>query len=657
LTLLCGAGVCAQEKISDSLKTNALTEVIVIGKKVQLYQKQGKPLMTVEDYLKQSGKIEMVKRGGYAWEPLINNMATERTVITIDGMRIFGACTDKMDPVTSYVEVSNLSEACVNSGAQCDSHGAAIGGSLDLKRNHGNLAFKGWNGALNTGFESNGSQRVLGTSINYSGNAFYSDADFMYRKSDNYVAGNHREVGFSKFGKFNVSETAGILFNNNKILEGSVIYDKATDVGYPALPMDVSLAEALITSLKFDYAPKATHLKEWETKVYFNTITHRMDDTKRPFVPIHMDMPGWSKTYGFYSKLNLQYGSHRLILDANSFYNAARAEMTMYPSDPGENLMFMETWPDVRTRYIGFFAEDNYALNCHSSIKIAGTIAQHLNTIESQMGLESLRIFFPQLNRENNRFLKNISCSYSADKNNFEYHAGAAFSERAPSVSEGYGFYLFNSFDRYDYIGNPGLKNERSIETNASAAFKSEKFTAKVAGSYFRISNYIIARPDATLIPMTIGANGVKKVTALDHANVANIECNVSYQLAANYKCMALVVYNYGADDQKQNLPFVSPLRYDFTLYYKLRKFSADVNFEGNLTQTQYSPAYGEDRTPAYAILNASLGHVFGSGKYVYNLRGGIENVFDTYYSTFSDWNNIPRKGRNFFVNFVFNYN
>ena len=44
----------------------------------------------------------MVKRGSYAWEPLINGMATERTVITIDGMRIFGACTDKMDPITSY---------------------------------------------------------------------------------------------------------------------------------------------------------------------------------------------------------------------------------------------------------------------------------------------------------------------------------------------------------------------------------------------------------------------------------------------------------------------------------------------------------------------------------------------------------------------------
>ena len=33
-------------------------------------------------------------------------------------------------------------------------------------------------------------------------------------------------------------------------------------------------------------------IDNWETKLYFNTITHTMDDTKRPDVPIHMDMLG-----------------------------------------------------------------------------------------------------------------------------------------------------------------------------------------------------------------------------------------------------------------------------------------------------------------------------------------------------------------------------
>jgi hypothetical protein len=90
-------------------------------------------------------------------------------------------------------------------------------------------------------------------------------------------------VEHSQFKKFNLSETFGIKVEITS-LEASVIYDKATDVGYPALPMDVSLAEALIGSLKYQYHPLGKTLKNWETKIYYNHITHRMDDTKRPAV-------------------------------------------------------------------------------------------------------------------------------------------------------------------------------------------------------------------------------------------------------------------------------------------------------------------------------------------------------------------------------------
>src|SRR5659263_64097 len=115
-------GIIAQETTKDTIVPKTLDEVIIIGKKSQLFQKQAKPLATIDDYLQQSAKVDMIKRGGYAWEPIINSMATERTLITIDGMRIFGACTDKMDPITSYVEVSNLSDATIKSGQQGACH-------------------------------------------------------------------------------------------------------------------------------------------------------------------------------------------------------------------------------------------------------------------------------------------------------------------------------------------------------------------------------------------------------------------------------------------------------------------------------------------------------------------------------------------------------
>ena len=656
LQFIASISLSAQVQTKDTIVPKSLNEVIVISKKAHLSQKQAKSLATIDEYLQQSGKIEMIKRGGYAWEPIINSMATERTLITIDGMRIFGACTDKMDPITSYVEVSNLSEATIKSGQQGACHGATIGGAIDLKRNRSNFSDLGWEASINTGYETNSNQKIFGTAINYVENSFYVDTDFMYRDADNYTAGNNQEVLFSQFRKFNVSITSGFLIGKNKLIEGSLIYDKATNVGYPALPMDVSLAEALITSLKFEYTPKSSKIENWESKLYYNTITHRMDDTKRPFVPIHMDMPGWSDTYGFYSKAKGVFENHHFTANLNSFYNRSIAEMTMYPTDPNENLMFMFTWPDVRTFYGSLFLEDNIALNSTSSLKFSGSLANHFNKVADELGLESLQIFYPNMSASKIRILKSISSNYSYNKNGFEYGFGLAYGERSPSVSEGYGFYLFNSFDRYDYIGNPGLKNETSVEVNTSLAYAAKKFSAKLTSSYFHISNYIIGKPDATLIPMTIGASGVKIYTALNYATIFNTDLNVEYQISDHFKTKGQLVYNYGKDFEDKNLPFISPLRYSASLNYKIDRFSSEIMVQGNATQTKYSPFYGEDRTSDYAILNLATSYLFAIDGSKLNVRAGIENILDTYYSTFSDWNNISRKGRNFFLNVNFAY-
>jgi iron complex outermembrane receptor protein len=63
-----------------------------------------------------------------------------------------------------------------------------------------------------------------------------------------------------------------------------------------------------------------------------------------------------------------------------------------------------------------------------------------------------------------------------------------------------------------------------------------------------------------------------------------------------------------------------------------------------------------KDRRPSYAVLNLNNKYSFDFEKVKCNTKIGIENIFGTYYSTFSDWNNIPRKGRNFFLNLAFNY-
>jgi iron complex outermembrane receptor protein len=321
-----------------------LQDVIVIGKKSLDYQKESKPLSTIDEYMENSGKINLIKRGGYAWEPTLNNMATERISVTIDGMKIFEACTDRMDPVSSYVEISNLSSMQVNSGMQSGCHGGtSIGGGIDMKLNKAGFDSSGWKTALNTGYETNGNYYTAGGNAAYSGAKFYSNFGIFYRKSGDYKAGGNTTILFSQFQKANAYGNFGYRFSKSRTIEASVIGDNASNVGYPALTMDVKTARAIITSLSYKKENISDVLKKWETKLYFNSIVHKMDDTKRPDVPIHMDMPGWSKTSGFYSQLNGRSQNDSFTVNLDGYYNQSKADMTMYPKDSSEKLMFMYT--------------------------------------------------------------------------------------------------------------------------------------------------------------------------------------------------------------------------------------------------------------------------------------------------------------------------
>src|SRR5690554_5866682 len=303
--ILLTGSVQAQAQDADSLGLINLSEVVIIRANDGLdHQKQQKPLSTLDEFLESSRSIKMVKRGAYAWEPTMNDMASERLAVTIDGMQIFGACTDKMDPITSYVDVSNLSAAQISSGQQGAAFGNTIGGGINLKLDKGNFKPTGWTGSLESAFESNNKMRIFGGELNYSDEKFYLNTDVIYRKADNYKAGGDREVLFSQFGKYNFSVNSGYRLAADKSVSATLIYDEAKDVGYPALTMDVSLARAIIASASYNQDSLFGKLRNWESKVYYNTIKHVMDDTKRPVVPIHMDMPGWSETFGFYSQAN-----------------------------------------------------------------------------------------------------------------------------------------------------------------------------------------------------------------------------------------------------------------------------------------------------------------------------------------------------------------
>ena len=640
--------------LSDTVATEKvqnLDEVVIVSEAGRGRKRSAKgQVASIDEHLSELKNVSLVRRGSYAWEPVVNNMQTERLSTTIDGMKIFYACTDKMDPVTSYVESGNLQSISLNSGLDRNPQATGnIGGSLDLKLRKAGFDSDAFHASASAGHEWNGHVQVYGADAALSSHRTYLNAGAFFRHADNYKVGGGDELQFSQFQKVNVFTNAGLRLAEKDMLEATFIFDRATDVGYPALNMDVAKAEGLITSLSYKHLFRNA---SWETKAYYNHITHEMDDTKRPDVQIHMDMPGDSWTAGVYSLLTTSHKQHDVALNYDLYYNRLFADMTMYPG--GAAPMYMVTWPDVGTLNTGVAVTDNVSIARNQSLRLSAKVAWQQQRLNNEEGYHALKVFFPEMTDTYHQTTGRIAANYQFIVHNLQFIVGAGWGSRAPTVTEAYGYYLNNTFDQYDYIGNPSLKNESAVELNGAAKFSILNSQFSIDGNVFLFSNYIIGQFETRLSPMTVGAEGVKVYGNISHATIANVSLSWDWQITEQLRWNKKVSYSAGRDADGDALPLISPISWQSEWIYQHQRFQAQATIKGNARQSNFGEKYGETAAKAWTIVSLAASYQFSILHSQFSIRAGIENLFDKQYATYADWNHIPQKGRNIYMNLTF---
>ncbi len=174
--------------------------------------------------------------------------------------------------------------------------------------------------------------------------------------------------------------------------------------------------------------------------------------------------------------------------------------------------------------------------------------------------------------------------------------------------------------------------------------------------NYFHIQNYIIGRILSMGSPMNYQSVGVKGYTSLDHAKLFNLSLNANYDILTHLHWNGTLTYARATDDKGGNLPFIRPLSYQTSLHFMHSGFGIKTLLNGDLAQNDFSPEYGEDLTPGYRIWNVSADYTLNHKKFKTVVQVGAENLFNEYYSTYADWGNIPRMGRNIFTSLTFKF-
>ncbi|MGB0390161.1 MAG: TonB-dependent receptor plug domain-containing protein [Salibacteraceae bacterium] len=157
--------------INDSLKSAIdLQGVVVFADSADVVVKNIEPTndLRTDEVMQEIEGVSLIRRGNYAAEPTFRGMSSGQLSVTIDGMKIFGACTDKMDPVSSYVSSNNLESISVSSNSNNATQGSNVGGGFDFqtKGPQFNNQQK-FNGSAGIGYQTNGNGRLADFNLNY----------------------------------------------------------------------------------------------------------------------------------------------------------------------------------------------------------------------------------------------------------------------------------------------------------------------------------------------------------------------------------------------------------------------------------------------------------------------------------------------------------
>ena len=513
-----------------------------------------------EDLLDRVPGADFIQRANFAWEPVVRGMSGGQIGLVIDGMKVVGACVDKMDPTSAYVEVENLEKLELSKGGFDLNQASQIGGTVNFVTQKPRFDDPFYADA-EFGYESASGLRRGRIAGGMSFGKTSVRGSYSYKYADDFTPGGQEGVQNSGYEKNNYKIDVTRLIGQTHAITGSVLVDNAWDVGYPVLLMDATLATANIFSMAHTWQPIASTVEKLETRLYYNTVDHWMDDFERDVMErpvmrgMHMPMYGYTRTTGGMSTLDLALGVRRLRVTLDAYQTESFGDMWMFSVFESIPDMYLLNLGDVRVRHGAMALDFSTPLKSRWNARFNARLDYSPRDVRREEAIAILEGRWGTDNLAQTYLLGNASAM-------FEYTANAktrlsfslAHVGRLPTHVENYGHYVYNYVDGYFYTGNPDLKPERSSQVDVGVEHWSDRLAvrANVFANY--IQHYIVGLNDEGLT----GGTETLRFRIYDNADAAMLigaEMSAVAEITRDVEVAGTLAYTRG-----QNLEYDEPM-------------------------------------------------------------------------------------------------
>ena len=609
-----------------------------------------------EALFKQSPSVSLVRRSGIANDIIVRGQKKDNINVTIDGVKLYGACPDRMDPSVSHVLTNNIDFIEIHEGPYSVEDFGVL--SADVKV-HTIKPTQEWSGDVNLGYGSwnyqKGAFSLSGGSeklkVLLSGSVEKSE-QYKDGNGDDFVGQIERDIDAGKVSKkknpqyqaryqnmdaYTKKTLMAKLFwdiTDKQVLTLSYTVNRSDDVLYPSSKMDALYDDSDMYNLEYTLKDLGAYSNALDIQLYQSEVTHPMSTKYRNIgEKDYITHALTTKMQGTKLKNSLDVENHTITLGLD--YSLRHWDGGYLKNAMALPEKFYHSIYDVDTQNRAFFLKDKIALErwtIDTGLRYDKTKITSKNTTQAENNYDALSGY--------------LFATYQADEAH-KYFVGLGKSSRVPDGKElywiGMPMKMPGGSMKAISIGTPNLEMTSNVEFDIGIEEQLEDGTFKAKAFYSMLDNFI-------------AYNASNKVH-----NYENVDTTL-YGLAfsGTYIVTESFYFDYGVAYQRgkkehplrgqsgTNMPEIPALKYNLAANYEWdEQLSLGAEIVGADKWRDFDAENGEQTLDAYTILNLKATKTFGKN---IELTLGIDNLFDKTYAvsnTYKDLILLPTIGEN----------
>ncbi len=646
-----------------------LDEIVVKGQQetpreesLTIREVRESPARDMGEALKSVEGVTCVHRGAIANDVVIRGFQKDNINVFLDGVRLHGACPNRMDSPAFHYDFAEIEQVKVTKGPYDLANPGSLGGVVEAvsKKPH-----KGIGADLSV---TGGSYDSVNSSAvgSFGGDKLDGLLGYAYKYSGVPVSGNGKQItdiypatSPNRYRPDAIDSTAysintawsklGYNITDSSRMEGGFSFQDAEHVLYPYLLMDADNDKAYRGNLTYKAEKLSPLFKEFKLQGYWDRVTHLMNDQYR--------MSSVTSTRGYSMQTNADTAVYGVKITGSldvgpgdlktgiDYYNRnwnATNVRSMY-----QNYQPVSMIPNVYIDNLGLFGE--YLIPLAEKWKLSAGVRGDLTW--SQADASNITVSSANNSTSFQGVGANIQLTYTPLPG-VETFLGLGRGNRTPDPQE---LYLglpstgAGAMLKPGSMGNSNLKATVNKQIDVGVKYGNDIFFVNGSVFFSALSDYI------NYYQLSPSYKSYQNVNATMWGYELGSQLSLPYELFLK----GSLSYTWGNNnDYHRPLSEIPPLRGSVGVRYDNTSFFFEAMENLSSRQTRVDLSLTETPTAGYATTDLKTGFKYKE----LSVMAGVSNLFDIQYYNYLSYQRdpfasglkVPENGRNFYVTVQF---